>query len=135
MLVLTRRKQETIRIGNDITITVVRIKGKSVRLGIEAPKKHAVLRGELTLRDENWHDGRPADQGGSNCQARGVSRRRDDESLEVAEAGAVRRSVRPGRLQQATTPLRRGGRDLQPLLPRPDLAAREAHAFGDWEIA
>lgn len=48
MLVLTRKKQETIRIGDNITVTVLRIKGKSVRLGIEAPLQQSVLRGELT---------------------------------------------------------------------------------------
>jgi hypothetical protein len=37
MLVLTRKQQEKIRIGDDIVVTVLRMKGKSVRLGIEAP--------------------------------------------------------------------------------------------------
>ncbi len=47
MLVLTRKPQEKIRIGNDITITVIKTKGKTVRLGIEAPSDVTVLRGEL----------------------------------------------------------------------------------------
>jgi len=47
MLVLTRKQNEKIRIGNNITITVIRMKGKAVRLGIEAPKSVNVLRGEL----------------------------------------------------------------------------------------
>ncbi len=47
MLVLTRKQNEKIRIGENITITVIRMKGKSVRLGIEAPKSINVLRGEL----------------------------------------------------------------------------------------
>ena len=47
MLVLTRKNQEKIRIGDDITITVIKTKGKSVRLGIEAPNDVPVLRGEL----------------------------------------------------------------------------------------
>lgn len=46
MLVLTRKVQEKIRIGNDITITVVRIKGNSVRIGIEAPESVRVMRPE-----------------------------------------------------------------------------------------
>jgi carbon storage regulator CsrA len=49
MLVLTRKPQETIRIGNDIVVTVIRTKGKAVRLGIEAPNTVAVLRGEIAL--------------------------------------------------------------------------------------
>lgn len=47
MLVLTRKPQETIHIGDGITITVLRTKGNSVRLGIEAPKSVSVLRGEI----------------------------------------------------------------------------------------
>jgi carbon storage regulator CsrA len=52
MLVLTRKYQEKIRIGNNITITVLRTKGKAVRLGIEAPADVPVIRGELSFQDE-----------------------------------------------------------------------------------
>lgn len=47
MLVLTRKYQEKVRIGDGITITVLRTKGKAVRLGIEAPIDVPVIRGEL----------------------------------------------------------------------------------------
>lgn len=47
MLVLTRKYQEKIRIGDSITITVFRVKGNAVRLGIEAPGNITILRGEL----------------------------------------------------------------------------------------
>lgn len=53
MLVLTRKQSEKIRIGNNITITVIRMKGKSVRLGIEAPNNISVLRGELAFDQEH----------------------------------------------------------------------------------
>jgi carbon storage regulator len=49
MLVLTRKYQEKVHIGDGITITVLRTKGKAVRLGIEAPAEVPVIRGELTL--------------------------------------------------------------------------------------
>lgn len=52
MLVLTRKCREKIRIGDNIAITVFRIKGKAVRLGIEAPAKVTVLRGELAYDHE-----------------------------------------------------------------------------------
>lgn len=52
MLVLTRKYQEKIRIGNNITITVLRMKGKAVRLGIEAPVDVPVIRGELSFNGE-----------------------------------------------------------------------------------
>jgi carbon storage regulator len=52
MLVLTRKYQEKIRIGDNITITVLRTKGKAVRLGIEAPPEVPVIRGELSFQCE-----------------------------------------------------------------------------------
>ncbi len=50
MLVLARRTNEAIQIGPNITITVLRVKGKGVKLGIEAPADVAVLRAELLVR-------------------------------------------------------------------------------------
>lgn len=47
MLVLSRKETQRIRLGDDIVITVVRIGGDKVRLGIEAPKDMLVLRDEL----------------------------------------------------------------------------------------
>ena len=47
MLVLSRKKNETIMIGTDIVLTVVDIRGDKVRLGIEAPKEIPVHRGEI----------------------------------------------------------------------------------------
>ena len=49
MLVLTRKGQEQIRIGEDITITILRIQGRTVRVGIDAPRQIRVVRGELPL--------------------------------------------------------------------------------------
>lgn len=48
MLVLTRRLNERIVIGDNVRITVVGIRGSHVRLGIEAPPELTVLRDELT---------------------------------------------------------------------------------------
>lgn len=47
MLVLSRKNSEVIRIGNDIIITVVEIRGDKVRLGIEAPVTTPVHRQEV----------------------------------------------------------------------------------------
>lgn len=52
MLVLTRKLQETIHIGENIKITIVRIQGNTVRVGIEAPGDVRVVRGEVAARDE-----------------------------------------------------------------------------------
>ncbi len=50
MLILTRRIQETIVIGDDVTVTVLSIKGNQVRLGIEAPRHVEVHREEIYLQ-------------------------------------------------------------------------------------
>lgn len=51
MLVLSRRKAESIRIGNDIEVYVVEIRGSRVRLGIRAPQEIPVLRSEVAVRE------------------------------------------------------------------------------------
>lgn len=47
MLVLSRKDNETIKIGNEIEIKIIEVKGDTVRIGIEAPKNVDILRGEL----------------------------------------------------------------------------------------
>ena len=47
MLVLSRKLQEKIQIGENVTITVLQVKGRHVRLGIDAPRNVRVLRNEL----------------------------------------------------------------------------------------
>ncbi len=50
MLVLSRKENERIRLGDSIVVTVVRVSGGKVRLGIEAPADMVVLRDELAER-------------------------------------------------------------------------------------
>jgi carbon storage regulator len=50
MLVLSRKESERIRLGNNIVVTVVRVSGDRVRIGIEAPPDVIVLRDELQPR-------------------------------------------------------------------------------------
>ena len=50
MLILTRRAGENVMIGDDVTITVLELKGNQVRIGISAPRNVAVYREELYER-------------------------------------------------------------------------------------
>ena len=53
MLILTRRIGETILVGDQVAITVTRVKGRQVGLAIAAPKAIHVLRAELAERKED----------------------------------------------------------------------------------
>jgi carbon storage regulator len=55
MLVLSRKQGEAIHVGNHITITVLGVRGGTVKLGIEAPANVRILRGELP----NWAEDLP----------------------------------------------------------------------------
>jgi len=59
MLILTRRVGETVMIGDDVTITVLGVKGNQVRVGINAPKHVAVHREEIyeRIKREQQSDG------------------------------------------------------------------------------
>lgn len=59
MLVLSRKKNESIVINNDIVITVVEIRGDKVRLGIVAPKEVPVHRQEVYDAIRNMNDNDP----------------------------------------------------------------------------
>ena len=66
MLVLSRKKNESIVINNDITIVVVEIRGDKVRLGVEAPKEVPVHRREVydaIKRNEAAAGGAPSEAG------------------------------------------------------------------------
>jgi carbon storage regulator len=52
MLILTRRVGESLMIGDEVTITVLGVKGNQVRIGVKAPKEVAVHREEILNRIE-----------------------------------------------------------------------------------
>ena len=63
MLILTRKVNESLMVGDDITITVLGVKGNQVRLGVTAPRDVAVHREEIYQRIS---DEPPAEQQGEN---------------------------------------------------------------------
>jgi carbon storage regulator len=66
MLVLSRKQSQRIKLGDSIVITVVRVAGDKVRLGIDAPRDMLVLRDELEPHDL------PAGPAGITAEARGL---------------------------------------------------------------
>ena len=66
MLILTRRVGETVMIGDDVTITVLGVKGNQVRVGINAPKHVAVHREEIYERIKREQQGGGSEGGSSD---------------------------------------------------------------------
>jgi carbon storage regulator len=64
MLILTRRVGETVMIGDDVTITVLGVKGNQVRVGINAPKHVAVHREEIYERIKREQQGGASEDAG-----------------------------------------------------------------------
>jgi len=62
MLILTRRVGETVMIGDEVTITVLGVKGNQVRVGINAPKSVAVHREEIYERIKREQQGGEGDK-------------------------------------------------------------------------
>ena len=64
VLILTRRVGEKVMIGDDVSVTVLRVKGNQVRLGVEAPKSVSVQREEIfnRMRSEAEASGEPGEE-------------------------------------------------------------------------
>ena len=55
MLILTRRVGETVIVGNDVTVTIVAVKGNQIHIGINAPKHVPIRREEIYDRNRREH--------------------------------------------------------------------------------
>ena len=68
MLILTRRVGETVMIGNDVTVTILGVKGNQVRVGINAPKNVAVHREEIYERIKREQGDQPGEHHNASAE-------------------------------------------------------------------
>ncbi len=71
MLILTRRVGETLMIGDEVTVTVLGVKGNQVRIGVNAPKHVSVHREEIYDRIQREDDGPAAGEDPEEGQSSG----------------------------------------------------------------
>jgi carbon storage regulator len=108
MLVLSRKKAEQIQIGDNITITVLRVKGSAVQIGVEAPNNVKILRSELSFDPPASKAAAPAASQVSAMAVAGVS------------AGSERETAAPARVAVREEPQYETVRRMLPALPRTD---------------
>lgn len=82
MLVLTRKIGESVLIGDDIEITLLDIKGDSVRLGIQAPRETRIQRAEIlrAVMEENVSAATDSREGAEAAITEALTRRRSETS-------------------------------------------------------
>jgi carbon storage regulator CsrA len=111
MLVLSRKPQQEILIGDNIKVTVLKVKGNTVRIGIEAPQDVKVVRGELPRHDESRPQvshvtvvftdpvERPKDRRGRDFEVLQINRS-DDESCSISFRQFTPESLKQNRLKE-----------------------------------
>ncbi len=109
MLVLTRKLNEEILIGEDIKVTLVRVRGNTVRIGIEAPRDIRIVRGEL----ESLSDAAEDDLSGGGPQIAACEHpfaHPDDQPSRSAEENRIAKATTP---QVFVGTVKRSGKDVR----------------------
>ena len=116
MLILTRRVGETLMVGDDITVTVLGVKGNQVRIGVNAPKEVAVHREEIYQRIQS---------------EKGESFRREEAWIRIEDIIACSAAMYDAPLSPETLEAIRGASELYDLPSYTDIAMIQKAGTGD----
>lgn len=107
MLVLSRKPQGVIRVSDDIVVTVLAIEGKAVRIGIEAPIRNRVVRGELKRHALEAPHPISRDKSSSRvaCDSRGLNAWETEGGAGInSDATALRQARAQANVEKGVTP-------------------------------
>lgn len=119
MLVLARKSHETIRIGDDITISVISVRGRIVRVGIDAPHDIKVVRGELLQESA----APPTSEATDETSGEEPVCPEDADEVHSAESFIPPAPLSTQNINRELL-LRRVPKSMRPMVPRPQLALR-----------
>lgn len=111
MLVLTRKQRQQISVGDNITITVLKVKGQAVRIGIEAPDGVRILRAELNATEELSESEVPAVKGALQRTSQNARRSRLGSETDTTSDCEVSHSGR----NDSGLPLERASLRMEPV--------------------
>lgn len=132
MLVLTRKQQQQIQIGEGVTITILKVKGNTVRIGIDAPSDVKVVRSELEP-EEKPTPVQKSDTPATPSQIDQVaapSRQRGEQSKEGYQVLSFRVDKQTGERIKAAAPDGKRNQSPRAVSMREFLASRSANAVG-----
>ncbi len=116
MLVLSRRKDETIMVGDEVEITIVDVRGDTVRLGIKAPRSVSVHRKEIydAIQAENIaaaQESTPAETTAGGLDSLGSLLKSDAKSGKLSGLGKLSGGKLTSNTRSSTRTARKGGLD------------------------
>jgi len=104
LLVLTRKSNQSIMIGDDIEITVLSIMGEKVRIGIQAPREVPVFRKEVYLEIQEEREAEPPEEEDAPAPERPPGRAAKEEPRRPATDGASARAEVDEALRRLRSP-------------------------------